>query len=159
MLINAGDLCNLLYYIYKNKYNKRIDSLNTKNRLKLDYKKLRLSDDYLYLSEEEQEEQKERFPIKSDDKTKQQTSKKPTKDDLIALNKRINDEEIDLSKKLFNKCFNIQRPSDMLMYLNKTNYNKKNNELVNVINSGLKDLKKKLKRCLKKKLKLKTQKR
>ena len=151
MLINAGDLYNLLYYIYKNKYNKRIDSLNTKNRLKLDYKKLRLSDDYLYLPEEEQEEQKERFPIKSDDKTKQQTSKKPTKDDLIALNKRINDEEIDLSKELFNKCFNIQRPSDMLMYLNKTNYNKKNNELVNVINSGLKDLKEEIKKMSKEK--------
>ena len=69
---------------------------------------------------------KKTFPIKSDDKTKQQTSKKPTKDDLIALNKQIIDEEIDLNEELFNKYFKIQRPSDMLMYLNKTNDEKKN---------------------------------
>ena len=61
---------------------------------------------------------------------------------MIALNKRINDEEIDLSEELFKKYFKIQRPSDMLMYLNKTNDKKENNELVNVINPGLKDLKK-----------------
>ena len=72
---------------------------------------------------------------------------------MIALNKRINDEEIDLSEELFKKYFKIQRPSDMLMYLNKTNDKKKNNELVNVINRGLKDLK----IFLKKKKKLKTQ--
>ena len=45
-----------MYYIYKDKYNKEINSLNTKNTIKLDYKKLRLADDYEYLSEEEQEE-------------------------------------------------------------------------------------------------------
>ena len=33
---------------------------------------------------------------------------------------------------------NIQRPSDMLMYLSKTNDKEENNELVIVINSGLK---------------------
>ena len=97
--------------------------------------------------EEQQEEEKEKeiFPIKSDDKTKQQTSKKPTKDDLIALNKRIIDEEIDLNEELFKKHFNFQRPSDMLMYLNKTKDKTKNIELVNVINSGLKDLKEEIK--------------
>ena len=42
VLINAGDLYNLLYYSYKNKYNQKINSLDTKNRTKLDYKKLRL---------------------------------------------------------------------------------------------------------------------
>ena len=45
-----------MYYIYKNKYKKKINSLDTKNTKKFDYKKLRLTDDYLYLSEEEQEE-------------------------------------------------------------------------------------------------------
>ena len=34
----------------------------------------------------------------------------------------------------------------MLMYLNKTNDKEKNNELVNVINSGLKDLKEEIKK-------------
>ena len=92
VLTNVGDIYNELYDIYKSKYNKEINSLNAKNKKKLDYKKIRLSDDYLYSSEEEQEKQekqKEIFPIKSDDKTKQQTSKTPIKDDLMALNKWI----------------------------------------------------------------------
>ena len=50
-LFNVRDLYNELYYIYKDKYNKEINNLDTKN---LGYKKLRLSDD-LYLSEEEEE--------------------------------------------------------------------------------------------------------
>ena len=45
----------------------------------------------------------------------------------------------------------------MLTLLNKTQDKTKNNELVSVINSGLKDLKKKSKRRLKHKKKLKTQ--
>ena len=45
------------------------------------------------------------------------------------------------NKKLFKKHFNFQKPSDMLMHLNKTNDKTKNNELVNVIISGLEDLK------------------
>ena len=44
----------------------------------------------------------------------------------------------------------------MLMLLNKTNDTEKNNKSVNLMNSGLKDLKKKLERCLKQKKKLKT---
>ena len=87
MLNNVGDIYNELYDIYKSKYNKKIDRLSGKDKKTFNYKKLRLSDDYLYSSEVEQEEQKEIFPIKSNDKTKQQTSKKTTKDDLIALNK------------------------------------------------------------------------
>ena len=65
---------------------------------------------------------------------------------MIALNKWIVDEEIDLNEELFNKYFKIQRPSDMLMYLNKTNDVEKNNELLNVINRGLKDLKEEIKK-------------
>ena len=38
VLINAGDIYNELYDIYKNKYNKEINSLNTKNRNNFDYK-------------------------------------------------------------------------------------------------------------------------
>ena len=48
MLINPGDIYNELYYIYKNKCNKKINSLDSKNRKKLDYKKLRLADIYNY---------------------------------------------------------------------------------------------------------------
>ena len=39
---------------------KKKNSLDTKNRQKLDYKKLRLSDDYQYPSEEEQEKKTRR---------------------------------------------------------------------------------------------------
>ena len=55
VLINAENLYNDLYYIYKYKYNKKINSLNTENKKKLNSKKLRLTD-YLYSSEEEQEQ-------------------------------------------------------------------------------------------------------
>ena len=64
-----------------------------------------------------------------------------TKIDMNEIIKYIAKEEIDLNEGLFQKYFKIQRPSDMLMYLNKTNDKEKNNDLVNVINSGLKDLK------------------
>ena len=42
VLDNAGNLFNDLYYIYKDKYNEEINSLDTENRKKFDYKKLRL---------------------------------------------------------------------------------------------------------------------
>ena len=48
VLINAADPYNSLYYIYKIKYNKKINSWTIKNKIKLDYKKIRFSDDYLY---------------------------------------------------------------------------------------------------------------
>ena len=59
--------------------------------------------------------------------------------------KQIIDEETDINDDLFNKYFKFQRPSDMLMLLNKTNDTEENNKLVNLINSGLKDLKKEIK--------------
>ena len=40
----------------------------------------------------------------------------------------------------------MQRPSDMLMLLNKTNDTERNNKLVNLINSELKDLKEEIKK-------------
>ena len=57
VLIHVGNIYNELYYIYKSKYNKKIDRLSAKNKKKLDYKQLRLSDDYQYSSDEEQEKQ------------------------------------------------------------------------------------------------------
>ena len=93
---------------------------------------------YLYSSEEEEEQ-------------------KPIKDDYKTLIKQIIDEETNINNDLFNKYFKFQRPSDMLMLLNKTNDTEKNNNLINLINSGLKDLKEEIKRCLKQKSKMKTQ--
>ena len=79
-----------------------------------------------------------------------------TKTDIYEFNKYIVEEEARINKELFIKHFNFQRPSDMLKSLYKVNTNQ-NNKLVNVINSGLKDLKEEIKRRLKKKKKLKTQ--
>ena len=39
VLSNAENLYNELHYIYKDKYNKEINNLDTKNRKKLNYKK------------------------------------------------------------------------------------------------------------------------
>ena len=118
----------IVLHLQTKKYNKEINSLDTKNKEKLDFKKLRFSD-YQYLSEEEQEKKQ-----------------KPTKDDAIALNKRIFNKETDINEELFKKYFNHQRPSDMLKHLNKTN---ENNKLVNVINNGLKDFKEQTKKMSK----------
>ena len=60
VLINAGEIYNELYYIYKSKYNKKINSLDTENRTKLDYKKLKLADIYDYRSKKEQEKEQEK---------------------------------------------------------------------------------------------------
>ena len=71
VLCNAENLYNKLYYIYKDKCNKEINSLDTKNKKKLDYKKLRLSD-YKYLSEEDLEEQEEQKNKKNKKNKKKQ---------------------------------------------------------------------------------------
>ena len=102
VLTDVDDIYNELYDIYKSKYNKKINSLGAKNKKKLDYKKLRLSDNYLYSSEEEQEGQEK------------------TKTDMNEIIKYIAKEEIDLDEELFKEHFKFQRPSDMFMYLNKT---------------------------------------
>ena len=80
VLINVADICNELYYVCKRKYNKKIDKLSAINKKRFDYKKLRLSDNYQYLSEEEQEKQDEKTTA-------------PSK-----FNKQIIDEEIDVNK-------------------------------------------------------------
>ena len=59
---------------------------------------------------------------------------------------QITDEETDINDDLFSKYFKFQRPSDMLLLLNKTNDTEKNNNLLNLINSGLKDLKEEIKK-------------
>ena len=63
--------------------------------------------------------------------------------------KRVSEKEIDLNEEIFKKYFNFQRRNDLLMLLNKTNDKEKNIELVNVINSGLKDLKEEIKKMSK----------
>ena len=79
MLTIVGDIYNELYDIYKSKYNKKIDRLSAKNKIKLNYKQLRLSDNYLYSSEEEQEEEQEK------QEEKQQEEKNKIKNHLIQM--------------------------------------------------------------------------
>ena len=137
VLTNASDIYNELYYIYKNKYNKKINSLGIKNRKKLQYKKLRLADYYEYLSEEEQEEIQEI--------QEKQEKQEKTKTKIDEFNKYIAEEEAHINKELFVKHFNFQRPSDMLKDLYQINDKENKNKLMNVIHSGLKDLKKEIK--------------
>ena len=57
------------------------------------------------------------------------------------FNEWVNKEEIDRNSEIFQKNFKFQRPSYMLKTLYTTNDKKKNSKLVNVIKSGLSDLK------------------
>ena len=119
VLKNAGDIYNKLYYIYKNKYNKKINSLNAKNRIKLDHKKLRLTDDYRHPSEEEWEEKtitdantfneqinKEEKTISDANAFKEQINKEEkTITDANPFNEQIDREETDINTELFKNIF------------------------------------------------------
>ena len=63
--------------------------------------------------------------------------------------KQITDKEKNINDKVFKKYFKILRSSNLLMFLNKNNNTEMKNELVNLINSGLKDLKKEIKKMSK----------
>ena len=60
--------------------------------------------------------------------------------------KQKTDEEKDINDEIFRKYFKVLRPSDMLVFLNRTNDTEKKNQLVNLINTGLKDLKEEMKK-------------
>ena len=122
VLKDAGDLYNDSYYICKNKYNKEISSLDAENKKQLDYKKLRLTDDYQYPPEEE-------------------TSEKLTKTDFDELNEEIIEEETKINEELFKKYFVLEKTTDILKKLYSLNDKEKNNKLVDIIKSGLIDLK------------------
>ena len=63
---NAGDLFHELHYVYKDKCNAKKDALNRKDKNKFYYTKLRLTNDYLYESEEEEEKQADKIPDKKE---------------------------------------------------------------------------------------------
>ena len=60
------------------------------------------------------------------------------------FNERVNKKEANINSEIFQRHFKFQRPSDILKLVYKTNNKKKNSELVNVIESGLSDLKTKI---------------
>ena len=78
VLNNVGDIYNELYDIYKLKYNKKIDRLSVKNKIKL--KQLKLGDEYLYSSEEEQEKQEKQ------EEEQEKQEKKQEKKQSIQMN-------------------------------------------------------------------------
>ena len=65
--------------------------------------------------------------------------------DANKFNEWVNKQETKINKELFKNYFSFQTPSALLKDLYKTNDKEKNNVLVSVINSGLKDLKEKIK--------------
>ena len=69
----------------------------------------------------------------------------------------INKKEADINKELFKQDFNFQRPINMLKLLHTTKDKTKNNELVSVVNSGLKELKEEIKKMSEDEKKLRTQ--
>ena len=137
VIIRAGDIYNKLYNIYRSKYYKKINSLSAKNKKKLDYKQLKISVDSRYSSGEEQEEQEEQ-------KEQEKQDKKP-----FDLEETI-DEHV--NEKIFQKYFKLQKPSLMYKVLRTLNDKEKNSNLVNMFNSGLKDLKEEIKKMSKEKI-------
>ena len=60
---------------------------------------------------------------------------------MSEFNEWVNKKETGTNRELFTKHFSFQRPSDMLKTVYNANDRKKNNDLVNVIKSGLNDVK------------------
>ena len=61
------------------------------------------------------------------------------------FNKLVIKEETDINRELFKKYFNFQMSTAMLKAVYKTNSKKENNDLINVIKSGLSGLKDEIK--------------
>ena len=64
---------------------------------------------------------------------------------MYKFNEWVIKKETGINSELFTKHFKFQTPSALLKSLYKTNDKEENNELVSIINSGLKDLKKEIK--------------
>ena len=107
-----------------------------KDKTNFYYKKLGLTDDYQYESEEEDKEQQASKRL-----DKKKPPKKQTKDELRKFNEWVNKKETGINSEIFQKYFSLEKSSNMLKDVYKTNYKNKNNKLVNVIKSGLSDLK------------------
>ena len=119
--------------------------MGAKNQIKLNYKQLRLSDEYLYSSEEEQEKEQE--------KQEQKQDKKPFDlDDLIEL--IINREKLPINNELFKKHFQLENPILMHKVLYETKDKEKKSKLLNIFNRGLEDLEKEIKEMSKEEIEI-----
>ena len=113
--------------------------MDTENKKKFDYKKLRLTDDYQYSFKEEEQKTSKKF-------NKKESPKKRTKTDLDELNEQIIKEETEIKEELFKNYFSFQKPTEMLETLYSVNDKKNNHMLVKIIKSGLIDLKNEIKK-------------
>ena len=77
--------------------------MSAKNKKKLEYKQLKLSDDYWYTSDEEQEEQEKQ--------EKQEEQKEESEENKFF--KYIENKSKDIGYILFSCYFNFEKPSDM----------------------------------------------
>ena len=76
---------------------------------------------------------------------------------MSKFNEWVNRKKTDINSEIFQKHFSFQRPSDMLKNVYKTNDKNKNIKLVNMITSGLSDLKNETENIGEKEKKLKNQ--
>ena len=99
------------------------------------------------------------FPYKGNVfKTKEEESEEESEEERTKkIIKYIENESKSINYDLFKKHFNFAVPSALVKQLYETKNRKKSNGLVNVIKSGLSDLKDEIKKCLKMKKKLKNQ--
>ena len=125
--------------------------MSAKKKKKLDYKQLRLSDDYWYTFEEEQEEEQEKQEEQEEQKKQH---KKPFNPEEV-IEWMINREKLPINNELFKKHFKLQKPTLMYIVLYETNNDKeKNSKLVKIFNSGLEDLKKEIKEMSKEEMEI-----
>ena len=104
--------------------------MSAKNKIKLNYKQLRLSDEYLYSPEEEQEKQD-----KKQEKQEEQDEKSFNLDEFIE--QIFNKEKLPMNNELFKKHFKLEKPIFIHKVLHETrNDTEKSSKLVNIFNSG-----------------------
>ena len=104
----------------------------------------------LYYDEDHEEEGEE----EQQQQKKEQEEEKKTIIDVNKLNNWVIKLETKINKELFKNHFSFQTPSALLKALYKTNDKEQNIKLVNVINSGLKDLNKKINKMSKEERKI-----
>ena len=93
------------------------------------------------MSEEEQEEEQE----KQEKQEKQNKQYKKPFDPEEVIEWMINRERSPINNELFKKHFKVQKPIVMYKVLYETNNKEKNSKLVNIFNSGLKNLEEEIK--------------
>ena len=95
--------------------------------------------------EEKEIEDKRRRRREKKEKQKKKQDKEPF--DLKEVTKwMIDKEDAHVNNEIFEKYCKLQKPSLMYKVLRRTNNKEKNNKLVDIFNSGLKDLKEEIKK-------------